>query len=253
MQDENAPEGTGIQPPKRHPAANAGRAIARAVGGAVPVAGSFIAEAADALLPDPEATDRKRWEGEVTDGVNTLRGDVDDIDRRTGKQTVTLSEGASAAAKYLVEHCPDGLARHDVTFAEIKNACPDLSRDALLDGLGDLENFGLVETESFIGAPDEYRLTQTGYEVLDPPIMGWSPMDDARQLAALVVGRRDDVRTSELEVALGWPRRRFNPALRIVAGFIRTIEDRIQPHYVTTGLYPTNAEFAQLRRFAAGE
>lgn len=240
-----------IERPKDFPAANARRRAAKAIGGAVPGVGSLIAEAADAFISNPEAQDRNRWEGEVTDEVNTLGGRVDNIDQRTGNRTESLSVVASAIAKYMIESCPDGLGHRDTTLTDIHAAYPDLEKADLLDGLGDLESFGLINTTSFIGAPDEYQLTGYAYEVLDPPVMGWNPKDDARALAALIVRDRTDTSSHELESSLGWPRRRFNPALRIVAGYIRLVGKELQPNYITTHLYPTNAEFSNLRRFAS--
>lgn len=244
-----------LQPPQRFPKTRLARAAAKAAGGAVPIVGSTLTEAADAFLPNPEARDRERWEGEITDGVNTLGGRVEELDQRTGSRLLTLTGGAAAVAKFMVERCPDGLAHDEVTITELEAAYPDLSRDELLDGAGYLESLNLIRSISFIGAPDEYRLTQSGYEALDPPIMGWSPLEDARAIAALVVEKRSDIRVNDIEEKLGWQRRRLNPALRIVVGFIAPgrVSQVIQPDYVTRYFSPNNAELALLRRFAAGE
>lgn len=223
--------------------------------GSVPLAGAVLTEIVDASVPDHEARDRERWEGDVTDGVNHLHGRVDDIDQRRGRRLVSLSGAPALAAKYIVERCPDGLASYEVTLADLQAAYPGLSKGELLDGLGDLESHGLIESISFIGSPSEYRLTHYGYEVLDEPIMGWNTEDDARALAALVVQKRENIRSADLEAELGWPRRRFNPALRMVVNFIHPgrVSQTIQPDYVTRYFSPTNAEPAQLRRFASGE
>ncbi|MBO9712678.1 hypothetical protein [Sphingomonas sp.] len=254
MSDESL-DGGPIQPPKVNRAADLGRAAAKGVLGAVPVAGSLLAEAAGEVLPDPTEADRRRWEGDVTDGVNNLHGRVEKIAQQTGARTVSLTGGSAVAAKYMVEHCPDGLAHTWVSIDEIAAAYPDVERQEIKDGLGDLESYGLVSTISFIGSPDRYKLTQYGYEVLDPPIMGWSPKEDARQVAALAVKQQDGVRSADLEAALGWPRRRFNPALRIVVDFVEPgrVSQSLQPDYVTRWFSPNNMERAQLRRFAAGE
>jgi len=254
MSDDQRDNGA-IQPPKKHRAADAGRAAAKGGLGMVPIVGSPLAEAAGMLLPDPTAKDRARWEGDVTGSVNRLHGRVDDIDQRTGKKTVSLEGGAAVAAKHMVESCPDGLAQHWVGVEDIYQAYPDVPRDEIVGGLGDLESYGLVSTVSFIGAPDRYKMTQYGYEVLDGPVMGWNTTQDARQIAALALqGNRDGVRVAELDAALGWPRRRFNPALRMVVDFFDSgrVSQSIQPDYVTRWFSPNNAERAELRRFAAG-
>lgn len=251
MTDDTSSRGP-VEPPKKFPKNKVLRHAAKAAAGSVPYAGAVLAEIADVSVPDHEAQDRDRWEGDVTDGVNHLHERVDDIDERTGKRTVSLTGPTALIAKYMAEHCPDGLANDDVTVADLRTAYPDVSKEDLLDGLGDLESYGLIESISFIGSPSEYRLTHYGYEVLDGPIMGWNTEEDARAIAALVVQKREDIRSADLEALLGWPRRRFNPALRVVVNFIDPgrVSQSLQPDYVTRYFSPSNAELAQLRRFA---
>jgi hypothetical protein len=228
--------------------------MAKAATGSVPLAGAVLTEIADAKVPDHEARDRERWEGDVTDGFNDLHGRVDDLDERIGEHRITLTGATAAAAKYIIEHCPDGLARNHVSVQELQQACPDFTRDNLLDAMGDLESYGLVDSISFIGTDDIYHLTQSGYEVLDEPIMGWETLADARKIAGIAARMRDGVMISDIESELGWPRRRLNPALKIVVGFIHPgrVSAELQPYYLTNYFSPSNAELAHLRRFAAG-
>lgn len=246
-----------IQPPKTHRGADIARAAAKGVLGAVPVAGAALAEAAELGLPNPTEADRRRWEGDVTDGVNNLHGRVDNLDGRTGMRAVTFSGARADVAKFMIERCPDGLMRDDVTLEQLQEAYPDCGQDEIIEALGYLESYGLVESTEFLGGDGFYNLTARGYEALDPPIMGWNPREDARQIAALIVapGRLESVTAFELEAELGWPRRRFNPALRAVLNFIHPgrIDDTIQPYFPACGFFTTNAERAQLRRFVAGE
>jgi hypothetical protein len=94
-----------IQPPKANVKADIARATAKAALGAVPLAGSFLAEAAELTLPNPSERDRQRWEHEITGGVNSLDGRVGKMEN-AGTQSITLSGGAAAAARYLIERCP---------------------------------------------------------------------------------------------------------------------------------------------------
>jgi hypothetical protein len=219
----------------------------------VPYAGAALAELADAALPDPEHEDRKRWEGEVTDGVNTLHGKVGEISQQLAPHTVTISGAAAAIAKHMVQNCPDGLMQEWTSIDALQIACSDYSRRELLDGLGDLESYGLIESISFIGKAPDYKLTQDAYEQLDLPIMNWDTMKDARLLARLTLESTDGVSAVDLEKKTGWPRRRLNPALRIVVGFVGhgRVSQTIQPDYVTRHFSPNNAERARLRQFAA--
>lgn len=243
-----------IERPKKSPKNKAARQIVKAAAGSVPYAGAALAEAAEAFFPNHESQDRERWEGDVTEGVNHLHGRVDDIDERTGERHVSLTGAPAYIAKHMIELCADGMASDRVTLADLQAAYPDLSKEQLLDGFGDLESYGLIESRALINAPTRYRLTRFGYEVLDGPIMGWNTHEDARTIAALVVEKRQNIRSAELEAELGWPRRRFNPALRIVVDFIDPghVSHTIQPDYVTRYFSPNNAELAVLRRFAAG-
>lgn len=252
---ENEQKSGAIEPPKKFPKNKIARHAAKAAAGSVPYGGAVLAEIVDARIPDHEAQDRDRWEGEITHGVNDLRGRVDDIHARLGGNEIGLKGAAAWAAHYIVKHCPDGLGDDWVTVDDMMEADPPYGGDQLLDALGDLESYGFLESRTLINAPLRVRLTQYGYEILDKPIMGWDTREDARRIADEVVKTRDGVRTSDLETELGWPRRRLNPALQIVVDFIHPgrVSQANQPYYVTMHFSPNNAEFATLRRFAAGE
>ena len=241
-----------IVPPEPHRRADLGRAAARALAGAIPVAGSAATELVN-MLPDPSADRRKQWERDVSDGVNDLSGKVSEIDERTGTRYVTITGGAAAAAMHMVKNCPDGLAQQWTSIEELMETYPDLSRDELLDGLGDLENYGLVKSIGFIGSPPRYQLEVDAYPAFDPGVMGWDPKEDARTLAREALATRDTVSVPALDEKLGWPRRRLNPALRIVVGFVGEgrVSRSIQPDYVTRHFAPNNAERATLRAFSS--
>jgi hypothetical protein len=252
MEDDEG-ERAPLQKPKSFPAADAGRRAVKVVASIVPYAGAALAELADAALPNPEHKDRKRWEGEVTDGVNTLHGKVGEISEQLAPATVTIGGPAAAIAKHMVQNCPDGLMQEWMSIDDLQPACPEFGKRELLNGLGDLESYGLIESISFIGKAPDYRLTQDAYEQLDLPIMNWDTMKDARELARLSLKSLDGVSVVELEKATGWPRRRLNPALRIVVGFVGhgRVSQTMQPDYVTRHFSPNNAERARLRQFAA--
>lgn len=243
-----------IERPGKSPKNQTLRRVAKAAAGSVPGAGAVLAEIADACIPDHEAHDRSRWEGEITDGVNDLHGRVGEIEASEDERTVSF-EGASALiAKFMIERCQDGLMQDRVTLADVQDAYPELAKEQLLDGFGELESYGLIESRALINAPTRYRLTEYAYQAFDGPIMGWNTEADAKAIAASVVRQRASIRTSDLEAELGWPRRRLNPALRMVVNFIDSgrVGQSIQPDYVTRYFSPNNAELAQLRRFAAG-
>jgi len=254
MSQADPPTG-GIQKPRRHRKAQLARAVTKAGLGSIPYVGTALSEAAEVVLPDPEAKDRGRWEGEVTDGMNDLTDRVEVIEERGGKRTVRFTGGAAAAAKYMIENCPDGLGHEYVTVEDIQRADPDLRKKEIEDGLGDLEGYRLVESLSLIGPADRYRLTQLGYEAFDLPIMGWDTKADAREIARRIGTPREGVNVAELDAELGWPRRRLNPALQMVVDFVEPdrVSQEVQAKYVTNHFFPSRAEAAMLRRFADGE
>lgn len=251
MTDQSKKPTKKIVAPEKFPLAENGRAAARAAVGSIPIVGAVASEAVDAFLPNPEADDQDRWSGEITDGVNSLNERVEDIDGRTGKRTISLIGATALAAKYMIEKCLDGLRHEHYSLVEILEAYPELSKDELLDGLGELEVYGFITTISFIGAPDEYRLTASSYEVLDEPIMGWNTENDARHLAEKALAYRGSVNVAKLHSETGWSYRRFNPALRMVVDFIGDgrVSRSIQPEYISRWFTPNNVERTLLRQF----
>lgn len=254
--DENRPECGRVKPPAKNPAARHSRAAVRGVVNAIPVAGGVVAELADAILPDPEGKEHDRWVGDVTNTVNDIEDRVGNLESDTGSSTtnVTLTGATAAIAKHMIETCPNGLAPNRVSLDDVLAAYPDFTRRELLDGFGDLERYGLIRTSSAVNRADLYRLTEDAYETLDPPIMGWNTIDDARELARLALEFSGNVATDQLEAQSGWSRRRFNPAHRIIVGMIAPgrVGQSIQPDFVTRFFIPNNAERAALRHFAAG-
>ena len=252
MDEQSQSIGT-IKPPLEYSSAKAGRHVAKALAGAIPVVGSAVTELIDGLVPDPESNDRKRWEGEVTDSVNGLTDTVEQLSRPDRGQKVTFSGAQAFVASYLTENCSNGIPDY-VDVDSLVAADSSFSREDIEDAIADLEGYGLVKSLDSFGGSGLIELTEHAYEAFDPPIMGWDPQEDARLLAAYLVTHRAEQSFSapDLEAAMGWPRRRFNPALRVVAQYIRCVGDELQPHYVVTCVLPTSAEFSRLRRFAAG-
>lgn len=254
--DDSADNNT-LKPPANNKAAAIGRSAVKGALGAIPVAGSIAAEAAEHLLPDPNATDRARWEGQVTDKVNTLDDRVGGLEQdSTSSRTVTLTGATASVAKFMVEGCPDGLNRPYVNVDEVLQSLPEFTKREIRDAFGDLEYHGLVQSLPAIGRDDIYRLTEEAYAVLDKPVLGYDTLGDARELTAMILASdTDSISVPDLETKTGWPRRRFNPALRLIVERIHPgrVSQSIQPDYVTRWFSMSNAERADLRRFAAGQ
>jgi hypothetical protein len=96
-------------------------------------------------------------------------------------------------------------------------------------------------------------LNESAYAAMDLLMMGADPKEDARALTREVLKSRDKMSVAELEKTLGWPRRRMNPALRIVVSFVASgrVSQTIQPDWITRRFLPNNAERTALRAFSA--
>lgn len=251
---EDPPTNNGpIAPPGEYSSAKAAKLGVKAIAGSIPGIGAVLTELADGLIPDPEANDRKRWENQITGGVNGLFETVENLGRASQERLVTYSGASAFLARYLVEKCVTGIPDH-VDIKEIVSSANDFTREDIENAVAELEADGLVRDLGHIGAPGLIILNDHAYEGLDKPIMGWDTIEDARTLARYVVEHREEDTFSafDLEKAMGWPRRRFNPALRIVVSYVACISRELQPYYVTTSFSPTSAEFVRLKRFAAG-
>lgn len=80
--------------------------------------------------------------------------------------------------------------------------------------------------------------------------MGWHTIDDAKQLARLIVNNR--LRSaSELHAATGWGKRRFNPALHYISRFFDPgrVSNEISPNYVFPYLSAAAEDIVRLKAF----
>lgn len=252
MADDNPTDKQPIIPPKSAPVDKVGRAVVRGLAGVLPLVGSAIAEAIEYIEPNPEGLDRTRWEGEVTQEVNTLSERVHEINNCFDPSNQILNQPAAHIAKFMVEHCPDGLRRDWLKVSDISAALLNLAESDIREGLGDLENCGLIET-FLTTEPTKYKLTQVAYQQLDPQILNWSPMKDARHLAELTLREADGAYADELREATGWLPRRFNPAWNTMLGYIVNGHVRRFSNFGDFGVscHPSDSDRAGLRRFVA--
>ncbi len=250
MTDNDASIGR-IDPPKEYRRNEIARAVAKAAVGGVPIVGPVLTEAADVLLPDHGERDRRRWEGEVSREVNGLTDRVAELGR---VNEVILQGSAAEIASFLIKRCPDGMAIDDVEIDDMQASLPDLSEDEILDGLAELQSYGLVQCYNDLNSEGPYTLTEDSYAALDQSIMGWDTIADAQQIAAALVAETsvDGVATAELEAKFDWDRRRFNPALREMTRHVdpSCLDNTMQPYWVTAGIYLSRPDRMRLKRFA---
>jgi hypothetical protein len=129
-----------------------------------------------------------------------------------------LSPEASAIAVYLCRESKLGRESDPVVDPAQLRSALGLSTPALLDGVVELEDAGLIildratNCEEF-GGLNHVATTAVLFLELDPIVHGWSAADDGAGVAAALL-TTPDAGARELRDALGWSTRRFNPACR---------------------------------------
>lgn len=161
-----------------------------------------------------------------------------------------LSPLAQKLGAWMATHCANGLPGH---FGDdLVEAFPDADKKQIRQALAELKADGLVELTPLIG-PNLPRV-RTTYELFvaaDPGVTKHDPLRDAVVLARILIDDPKLGNTRELERAIGWERRRFNPALgQLMPLFPKgRRRESIQNDYPTLGVIVGDDEVVELRRF----
>lgn len=161
-----------------------------------------------------------------------------------------LSPLAQKLGAWMAEQCQDGLPGH---FGdELLEAFPDSEKKDIRQALAELKADGLVELTPVMG-PHLPRVRST-YELFvaaDPGVTKHDPLRDAVVLARMLIDNPRLGNTRELESAIGWERRRFNPALGQLMPLFPKGKRRelIQNDYPTLGVIVGDDEVVALRGF----
>ena len=175
--------------------------------------------------------------------------------RQGGKTSTKLHDDLSPLAqrmgRYMAEHCVDGLPGH--FDDKLLTAFPEEDRKSISLALAELEAEGLVTLSHVIGPHlPRVRTTVDLFVACDAAITGQDPVEDSVVLARMLIDNpRLGGHTRNLEQAVGWERRRFNPAFALVVpnvaeGRVRT---SIQNEYPTMGVILADEDIVQLRRY----
>ena len=161
-----------------------------------------------------------------------------------------LSPLAQKLGAWMAEQCQDRLPGH---FGdELLEAFPDSEKKDIRQALAELKADGLVELTPVMG-PHLPRVRST-YELFvaaDPGVTKHDPLRDAVVLARMLIDNPRLGNTRELESAIGWERRRFNPALGQLMPLFPKGKRResIQNDYPTLGVIVGDDEVVALRGF----
>lgn len=161
-----------------------------------------------------------------------------------------LSDLAQRLGLHMAERLDDGMVGH--FRDDLLDAFPDATAGDIARALSELQAEGLVTLRRLIGPTfPSAHTTVDLFEACDPAITGHSPLDDSGALAQMLIDDPTLGHVPDLEAAIGWPRRRFNPALGIL---MREFPERRRrmvdhPDYSTLGLIIGDDEVAMLRRY----
>lgn len=126
----------------------------------------------------------------------------------------TWSTAARVVAEYFVrtsEHAQSMDPQAD--YATIEQAT-GLPRVDVRIGVLDLAGAGLIEKQDYLGGESALWPKSDLFVTFDKMFMDWDPEQDARDLAVRLLNLdTDDIDCEEVAQSLGWPARRFNPAI----------------------------------------
>lgn len=161
-----------------------------------------------------------------------------------------LSPLAQKLGAWMARQCENGLPGH---FGdELLEAFSDSGKNHISQALAELKADGLVELTPVIGTHlPRVRSTYELFVAADPGVTKNDPLRDAVVLARMLIDNPRLGNTGELESAIGWERRRFNPALgQLMPLFPKgRRRESIQNDYPTLGVIVGDDELVALRRF----
>lgn len=135
----------------------------------------------------------------------------------------------------------------------LKNAFADAPQRELDEALAELALDGFISTTRSLG-PEFPRISVTLdlYATFDPLTIGNDPTADSGTLATLALDFGDSVQAKDLHQQCGWTKRRFNPALGILAEQIDERRVRKSPDdaYNVHGFLMTAEDRVVLRRYS---
>lgn len=161
-----------------------------------------------------------------------------------------LGDLAQRLGRHMAEKCTDGMPGH--FRDDLLVAFPDDEVTAIRSALAELKGAGLVTLDPLIGPKLPSVHTTLGlFIAADAAITGHNPVEDSVVLARLMIDDPELGHVPKLDRAVGWPRRRFNPALDLLMPLFPKGRYRevYQPDYPTLGLIVGEDEIVALRRY----
>jgi hypothetical protein len=241
-----------LQPPaKGHPDDRARVPIEAAL--SLAPGGSALVKLAAEHFPTQSQRSRSAWEKDVSSITNEHDERLDAHDRILSPTHAITGTAASLAAA-LARAPGDGMRGRPRNLHDLCDLLPDCEPANIEDAAFELADFGLVDIKRAIGKGNWWiQLPQQFYEQIDHQVMDWNSNthDDARRLAELLLEDNGRQRTSVLQLASGWEKRRFNPAFRALLHYVLVYSNEIQADYPSSSVVLTSDDRARLRRLIA--
>lgn len=129
------------------------------------------------------------------------------------------STEASAIAEFLCRSSERGREYDPAIRPADLCKATDIGSAALMDGLIDLEERGIVAIDRALGNPDFDGICLVGAKPalffdFDRHIFNWNTEDDALALAQTLLAKGPSAGVADIRDSLGWTTRRVNPAVR---------------------------------------
>lgn len=160
-----------------------------------------------------------------SEGLDVLAAEIYGVSRRpplgekpryvqTHEPGSTWSTAARVVAEYFVRNSEYAQSMDPQTDYQTIEEATGLPRVDVRIGVLDLIGAGLLERRDYIGGESTMWPKSDLFVTFDKQFMEWDPEQDAKDLAVRLFNLDADyVDCAETAASLGWPARRFNPAI----------------------------------------
>lgn len=218
------------------------RAIAEALAQATPITAG-LARLYQFTHPSEFDQQVQQWRGDISKAVNAIFEHL--------RPRLIISETSLELARVLTVNATNGYGDR-IGFEDVVQAMPDHEDQTLQEACHDLQQLGFLSIESAVARPVlSVRLDNSLFWTLDPYFLGTDPTADAIALAHKLLELQSGISARDLETAMGWPRRQFNPAFVKVVEIIPRayLRQPVQPDYPAISVSSSPEVQACLKRF----
>lgn len=221
----------------------------------IPILGGPLVSLYQLTHPPASQASIEDWMKQVTDILNTESDTPGKIETVLSDiyDSIDLSEKAFEVGAWIATKCESG-GRYDIVrYEDIKEEFKVIDSDLLIEYVGELENYGAINTSHCIGKPLNFVTPNSSlFEIFDPlSEMKTNPREDAATIGKILLENGGNVSAEEVESNTGWEIRRLNPALSIIAEYIGRGRKSIPmgQDYVVRSMFANPSERAAIRKF----